>query len=162
MTTISLVASDDRPILAPITSGSKPRSATTRGRTEYTELAIQDLLNAESPEKDNDSALADSATEALRMTALSAVNALDAAAVSPLLLPPNGPHGLPLQLHALPDRPLEKRSPSFPDSTRPLKKTRGVFSEERRLEVRNVRSKGACLRCRMLKKPVSTKGNSTS
>jgi hypothetical protein len=32
------------------------------------------------------------------------------------------------------------------------KKVRGAFSEPRRLQVRNVRSKGACMRCRMLKK----------
>lgn len=34
-------------------------------------------------------------------------------------------------------------------------KARGRFSEERRKEVQNVRKKGACLRCRMLKKPCS-------
>jgi hypothetical protein len=47
-----------------------------------------------------------------------------------------------------------KRSFSFADSSppRPVKKTRGAFSEQRRLEVRNVRHKGACMRCRMLKK----------
>ena len=34
-------------------------------------------------------------------------------------------------------------------------KARGRFTEERRKEVQNVRKKGACLRCRMLKKPCS-------
>lgn len=34
-------------------------------------------------------------------------------------------------------------------------KARGRFSEERRKEVQSVRKKGACIRCRMLKKPCS-------
>lgn len=44
----------------------------------------------------------------------------------------------------------------FGNSTKPMKpKVRGRFSAERRREVQDVRKKGACLRCRMLKKPVS-------
>lgn len=43
----------------------------------------------------------------------------------------------------------------FGNSTKPMKpKVRGRFSAERRREVQDVRKKGACLRCRMLKKPV--------
>lgn len=34
-------------------------------------------------------------------------------------------------------------------------KARGRFSEQRRKEVENIRKKGACMRCRMLKKPCS-------
>lgn len=43
----------------------------------------------------------------------------------------------------------------FGDSTKPPKpKVRGRFSAERRREVQEVRKRGACIRCRMLKKPV--------
>lgn len=43
----------------------------------------------------------------------------------------------------------------FGNSTKPMKpKVRGRFTAERRREVQDVRKKGACLRCRMLKKPV--------
>ena len=43
----------------------------------------------------------------------------------------------------------------FGNSTKPMKpKVRGRFPAERRREVQDVRKKGACLRCRMLKKPV--------
>lgn len=44
----------------------------------------------------------------------------------------------------------------FGNSTKPTKpKVRGRFSAERRREVQEVRKRGACIRCRMLKKPVS-------
>ncbi|KAJ5926632.1 hypothetical protein N7516_008405 [Penicillium verrucosum] len=44
----------------------------------------------------------------------------------------------------------------FGNSTKPMKpKVRGRFTAERRREVQDVRKKGACLRCRMLKKPCS-------
>jgi hypothetical protein len=47
----------------------------------------------------------------------------------------------------------------FGNSTKPMKpKVRGRFTAERRREVQDVRKKGACLRCRMLKKPVSDCG----
>lgn len=43
----------------------------------------------------------------------------------------------------------------FGDSVKPTKpKVRGRFDPIRRREVQDVRKKGACLRCRMLKKPV--------
>lgn len=43
----------------------------------------------------------------------------------------------------------------FGNSTKPAKpKVRGRFSTERRKEVQEVRKRGACIRCRMLKKPV--------
>jgi hypothetical protein len=43
----------------------------------------------------------------------------------------------------------------FGNSTKPAKpKVRGRFSAERRREVQEVRKRGACIRCRMLKKPV--------
>jgi hypothetical protein len=43
----------------------------------------------------------------------------------------------------------------FGNSTKPAKpKVRGRFSDERRREVQEVRKRGACIRCRMLKKPV--------
>jgi hypothetical protein len=45
----------------------------------------------------------------------------------------------------------------FGNSTKPTKpKVRGRFSAERRREVQEVRKRGACIRCRMLKKPVRT------
>ncbi|KAJ5432741.1 uncharacterized protein N7458_011897 [Penicillium daleae] len=44
----------------------------------------------------------------------------------------------------------------FGNSTKPAKpKVRGRFSDERRREVQEVRKRGACIRCRMLKKPCS-------
>ncbi|KAJ5379434.1 hypothetical protein N7509_012553 [Penicillium cosmopolitanum] len=44
----------------------------------------------------------------------------------------------------------------FGNSTKPAKpKVRGRFSTERRKEVQEVRKRGACIRCRMLKKPCS-------
>lgn len=44
----------------------------------------------------------------------------------------------------------------FGNSTKPTKpKVRGRFSAARRREVQEVRKRGACIRCRMLKKPVS-------
>lgn len=47
----------------------------------------------------------------------------------------------------------------FGNSTKPMKpKVRGRFTAERRREVQDVRKKGACLRCRMLKKPVCILG----
>lgn len=43
----------------------------------------------------------------------------------------------------------------FGNSTKPAKpKVRGKFSDSRRKQVQDVRKMGACLRCRMLKKPV--------
>lgn len=43
----------------------------------------------------------------------------------------------------------------FGNSTKPMKpKVRGRFSASRRREVQEVRKRGACIRCRMLKKPV--------
>lgn len=43
----------------------------------------------------------------------------------------------------------------FGNSTKPTKpKVRGRFSATRRREVQEVRKRGACIRCRMLKKPV--------
>lgn len=43
----------------------------------------------------------------------------------------------------------------FGNSTKPTKpKVRGRFTAERRREVQEVRKRGACIRCRMLKKPV--------
>jgi hypothetical protein len=46
----------------------------------------------------------------------------------------------------------------FGNSTKPTKpKVRGRFSAERRREVQEVRKRGACIRCRMLKKPVCAK-----
>lgn len=43
----------------------------------------------------------------------------------------------------------------FGNSTKPSKpKVRGRFSASRRREVQEVRKRGACIRCRMLKKPV--------
>lgn len=43
----------------------------------------------------------------------------------------------------------------FGDATKPTKpKVRGRFSATRRREVQEVRKRGACIRCRMLKKPV--------
>lgn len=43
----------------------------------------------------------------------------------------------------------------FGNSTKPAKpKVRGRFSAARRKEVQEVRKRGACIRCRMLKKPV--------
>lgn len=45
----------------------------------------------------------------------------------------------------------------FGNSTKPTKpKVRGRFTAERRREVQEVRKRGACIRCRMLKKPVSS------
>lgn len=45
----------------------------------------------------------------------------------------------------------------FGDATKPNKpKVRGRFSATRRKEVKEVRKRGACMRCRMLKKPVWT------
>ncbi|KAJ5714016.1 uncharacterized protein N7483_011197 [Penicillium malachiteum] len=44
----------------------------------------------------------------------------------------------------------------FGNSTKPAKpKVRGRFTAERRREVQEVRKRGACIRCRMLKKPCS-------
>ncbi|KAJ5698591.1 hypothetical protein N7462_000596 [Penicillium macrosclerotiorum] len=44
----------------------------------------------------------------------------------------------------------------FGNSTKPAKpKVRGRFTPERRREVQEVRKRGACIRCRMLKKPCS-------
>ena len=46
----------------------------------------------------------------------------------------------------------------FGNSTKPTKpKVRGRFTAERRREVQEVRKRGACIRCRMLKKPVCVK-----
>lgn len=43
----------------------------------------------------------------------------------------------------------------FGNATKPAKpKVRGRFSAARRKEVQEVRKRGACIRCRMLKKPV--------
>lgn len=42
------------------------------------------------------------------------------------------------------------------DARNPPKSTRQKFSAERRKEVQDIRKKGACLRCRMLRKPVSS------
>jgi hypothetical protein len=43
----------------------------------------------------------------------------------------------------------------FGNATKPTKpKVRGRFSATRRMEVQEVRKRGACIRCRMLKKPV--------
>lgn len=45
----------------------------------------------------------------------------------------------------------------FGNSTKPKKpKVRGRFSASRRREVQEVRKRGACIRCRMLKKPVGS------
>lgn len=45
----------------------------------------------------------------------------------------------------------------FGNSTKPTKpKVRGRFSAARRREVQEVRKRGACIRCRMLKKPVGS------
>lgn len=45
----------------------------------------------------------------------------------------------------------------FGDQSKPNKpKVRGRFTAERRREVQEVRKRGACIRCRMLKKPVWT------
>jgi len=89
-----------------------------------------------------------SASAALQMTALSALD--------PML---EHYTNLPITLveYAVPTRaqPVNdpKRSMStFSVAASPQKKVRGAFSEPRRLQVRNVRSKGACMRCRMLKK----------
>lgn len=61
------------------------------------------------------------------------------------------------------DHQADDTSPAFTMNTagfgvlqRPNRiKARGRFTEERRKEVQSVRKKGACLRCRMLKKPCS-------
>jgi hypothetical protein len=46
----------------------------------------------------------------------------------------------------------------FGDATKPTKpKVRGRFSATRRREVQEVRKRGACIRCRMLKKPVRSR-----
>lgn len=51
----------------------------------------------------------------------------------------------------------------FGNSTKPTKpKVRGRFTAERRLEVQAVRKRGACIRCRMLKKPVCTQSFQTN
>lgn len=46
---------------------------------------------------------------------------------------------------------------SLPKPTKP--KVRGRFSADRRKEVQEVRKRGACIRCRMLKKPVRISSN---
>jgi hypothetical protein len=49
----------------------------------------------------------------------------------------------------------------FGNSAKPAKpKVRGRFSATRRKEVKEVRKRGACIRCRMLKKPVRIKAPS--
>jgi hypothetical protein len=51
----------------------------------------------------------------------------------------------------------------FSTSPKPNKaKVRGRFSASRRREVQEVRKRGACIRCRMLKKPVSLLLSSSS
>lgn len=48
----------------------------------------------------------------------------------------------------------------FSVNQKPIKpKVRGRFSDSRRKEVQDVRKKGACIRCRMLKKPVGSRSN---
>lgn len=59
----------------------------------------------------------------------------------PIAMNPNGPH--------------RGYTTDFNTSARPLRpKVRGRFTPSRRKEVQEVRKRGACLRCRMLKKPV--------
>lgn len=59
----------------------------------------------------------------------------------PIAMNPNGPH--------------RGYTTDFNISPRPSKaKVRGRFTPSRRKEVQEVRKRGACLRCRMLKKPV--------
>ena len=89
-----------------------------------------------------------STSAALQMTALSALD--------PML---EQYANLPLTLveYAVPNRaqPVndpKRNVPAFSVTSNSQKKVRGAFSEPRRLQVRNVRSKGACMRCRMLKK----------
>ena len=88
---------------------------------------------------------------ALQITALSALD--------PMLEHfTNG--SVPLVDYAIPpvSQAQPEPGPSVPNANAPTfvgvaqKKVRGAFSEPRRMEVRNVRQKGACLRCRMLKK----------
>jgi len=88
---------------------------------------------------------------ALQMTALSALD--------PMLEHfTNG--SVPLVDYAIPSIPQAQpeTGPNVPNANAPTfvgasqKKVRGAFTEPRRMEVRNVRQKGACLRCRMLKK----------
>lgn len=85
---------------------------------------------------------------ALQMTALSALD--------PML---EQYANLPITLveYAVPTRAGSVNDPkrnvsTFSVTANAQKKVRGAFSEPRRLQVRNVRSKGACMRCRMLKK----------
>jgi len=59
----------------------------------------------------------------------------------PIAMNPNGPH--------------REYTTDFNTSPRPSRpKVRGRFTPSRRKEVQEVRKRGACLRCRMLKKPV--------
>ena len=59
----------------------------------------------------------------------------------PIAMNPNGPH--------------RGYTTDFNTSNRPSRpKVRGRFTPSRRKEVQEVRKRGACLRCRMLKKPV--------
>lgn len=59
----------------------------------------------------------------------------------PIAMNPNGPH--------------RGYTTDFNTSSRPSRpKVRGRFTPSRRKEVQEVRKRGACLRCRMLKKPV--------
>jgi len=87
----------------------------------------------------------------LQMTALSALD--------PMLEHfTNG--SVPLVDYAIPpiSQSQPELGPNVPNANAPTfvgasqKKVRGAFTEPRRMEVRNVRQKGACLRCRMLKK----------
>lgn len=61
----------------------------------------------------------------------------------------------PRPIAANPNTPSRGFVNDFGNSTKPPKpKVRGRFSASRRKEVQDVRKKGACMRCRMLKKPV--------
>ncbi len=54
-----------------------------------------------------------------------------------------------------PNAPQRAFTAEFSTSTKPPKpKVRGRFTPSRRKEVQEVRKRGACIRCRMLKKPV--------
>ena len=61
----------------------------------------------------------------------------------PIAMNPNGPH-----------RGYTRDFNTSPRPSRP--KVRGRFTPSRRKEVQEVRKRGACLRCRMLKKPVGS------
>jgi len=89
-----------------------------------------------------------STSAALQMTALSALDPmLEHYASLPITLVE---YAVPTRVQPVND---PKRNVStFSVTSNAQKKVRGAFSEPRRLQVRNVRSKGACMRCRMLKK----------